>query len=281
MVGVAARWAVPAFAVGRHRRQWWRERLPAAKMGAVERKGINLIWLLVGAFVPFVVAAVLLPLRHHLDNANMALILVVAIVAVAISGRRWAAVAAALSAAASFDLFHTYPYVSLRITSSNDLQTEISLLVVGLAVGELAARGRRYQATAVSRTQELERFHGIAGQVVLDETADFVVMNVAGQLVRQLQLADCRLELEFHDERIVPNVDRSGSVWWGANQWDTQRWGLPPWGVALPVWGHGRQLGRFLLLPRDGTPVNSDDLLGAVALADQAGAALAPGVPTP
>src|SRR5206468_4040054 len=89
---------------------------------------------------------------------------------------------------------------------------------------------------------------------VLDETADFVVMNVAGQLVRQLQLADCRLELEFHDERIVPNVDRSGSVWWGANQWDTQRWGLPPWGVAVPVWGHGRQLGRFLQ-PRPLPPV--------------------------
>ena len=52
---------------------------------------------------PFVVALGLLPLRHRLDNANVALLLVVSIVAVATSGRRSAAAAAALSAAASFD----------------------------------------------------------------------------------------------------------------------------------------------------------------------------------
>jgi hypothetical protein len=75
-------------------------------------------------------------------------------------------------------------------------------------------------------------------------------------------------------------IDRSGSVWWGANQWDTQRWGLPPWGVALPVWGHGRQLGRYLLVPQDGRPVGTETLESAVALADQAGAALAASVPT-
>jgi K+-sensing histidine kinase KdpD len=231
----------------------------------------------VGAIVPVAVSAALLPVRHRLDNANIALLLVVSIVAIAISGRRSAAAAAALSAAASFDLFYTHPYVSLRISSSNDLETELFLLLVGLAVGELAARGRRYQAKALSRTQELQRLHDIAGQVVLDDTSDFVVMNVALQLAQHLGLADCRLELEYHDDRIVPVVDRSGTVWWGPNEWDTKRWGLPPWGVELPVWGHGRQLGRFYLVPQDARPVEVDALLNAVALADQAGAALAAG----
>jgi K+-sensing histidine kinase KdpD len=243
----------------------------------VDRRWTGLAWVVAGAVVPVAVSAALLPLRHRLDNANIALLLVVSIVAIAISGRRSAAAIAALSAAASFDLFYTHPYVSLRITSENDLQTELSLLLVGLAVGELAARGRRYQAKAVSRTQELQRLHGIAGQVVLDDTSDFVVMNVALQLAQQLGLADCRFELEYEDERIVPHVDRSGTVWWGANQWDTRRWGLPPWGVELPVWGHGRQLGRFFLVPEDARSVDSDALVSAVALADQAGAALAAG----
>ncbi len=119
--------------------------------------------------------------------------------------------------------------------------------------------------------------HDIAGQVVLDDTADFVVMNVAMQLAQQLQLADCRLELVYRDDRVVPHVDRSGEVWWGPNQWDTKRWGLPPWGVELPVWGHGRQLGRFYLMPQDARPVDAESLVSAVALADQAGAALAAG----
>src|SRR3954463_8108881 len=236
-------------------------------------------WMAVGAATSLAIATALLPLRHRLDNANIALVLVVGIVAVAVSGRRSAAAAAALSAAACFDLFYTHPFVSLRIGSSNDLETELALLLVGLAVGELAARGRRFQAKAASRTQELRRLHDIAGQVVLDDTADFVVMNVALQLAQQLGLADCRFELEYRDERVPPCVDRNGQVWWGPNAWDTHRWGLPPWGVELPVWGHGRQLGRYFLVPHDARPIEIDALVSWVALADQAGAALAASTP--
>src|SRR3954468_18685989 len=243
----------------------------------MSRRWRGVAWVAVGAATSVALSVALLPLRHRLDNANVALLLVVSIVAVAISGRRSAAAAAALSAALCFHLFYTHPFVSLRISSSNDLETELSLLVVGLAVGELAARGRRFQAKADSRTQELQRLHGIAGQVVLDDTADFVIMNVALQLAQQLGLADCRLELEYKDERVPPCVDRNGQVWWGPNAWDTHRWGLPPWGVELPVWGHGRQLGRFVLVPHDARPVEIEALVSAVALADQAGAALAAG----
>lgn len=239
------------------------------------RRWTALAWVAVAIVVPFAVSVLLLPLRHRLDNTTMALLLVVSIVAVATCGRRLPAAVAALSAAAAFDLFYTHPYVSLRINSSNDFETGLALLLVGLAVGELAARGRRYRAKADARSEELQRLHDIAGQVVLENTSDFVVMNVAMQLAQQLDLADCRLELEYHDERIPPHVDRSGIVWWGPNVWDTHRWGLPPWGVELPVWGHGRQIGRFFLVPHDARPVEAEALSNAVALADQAGAALA------
>jgi hypothetical protein len=43
------------------------------------------------------------------------------------------------------------------------------------------------------------------------------------------------------------------------------------------VWGHGRQLGRFLLMPQDARSIDADALVSAVGLADQAGAALAAG----
>ena len=228
--------------------------------------------------VPVVVAAALLPVRNRFDNASMALLLVVAIVAVATTGRRSAAAAAALSAAASFNVFFTHPYLSMRIESSNDLETEVFLLVVGLAVGELAARGRRFQMAAARRSRELQRFQGLAGQVALDPTSDFVVMTVAVQLNQLMNLADCRFELEFKDERIPPKVERDGTIWWGVNQWDTIHLGLPPWGVELPVWGHGRQIARFFLVPVDAAPVTPDVLISAFALADQAGAALAAGM---
>jgi K+-sensing histidine kinase KdpD len=243
---------------------------------SVERR--RFLYAVGGALLPVALAAAVVPFRSRFDNANIALLLTVAIVVAALSGRRTVAAAAALSAAASFDMFFTHPYVSLRISSSNDLETELFLLVVGLAVGELAARGRRYQATAASRSRELERFHGLAGQVALDPTSDFVVMTVAVQLAQQLDLADCRFEIEYTDERIPPRVDRDGTVSWGVNRWDTTLHGLPPWGVELPVWGHGRQLARFFLIPGSATPVDAETLVGAVALADQAGAALAAGM---
>jgi K+-sensing histidine kinase KdpD len=243
---------------------------------AVDRRG----WLFVavGAVAPVAVAAGLLVVRDRLNNASIALLLVVVIVAVATSGRRSAAAVAALSAATSFNLFFTHPYLSPRIDSESDLETGLFLLVVGLAVGELAARGRRFQQTAASRSEEIERFQGLAGQVALDPTSDFVVMTVAVQLAQQLDLADCRFELEYKDERAVPRIERDGAIMWGVNAWRVDEFGLPPWGVELPVWGHGRQIGRFILVPKSANPVDPAALVSAVALADHAGAALAAGM---
>ena len=67
--------------------------------------------------VPLVAAAALVPLRDEVANANVALVLVVAVVAFASSGRRLAAGLAAVAAATGFNLFHTQPYLSLRISS--------------------------------------------------------------------------------------------------------------------------------------------------------------------
>src|SRR4051794_33044456 len=87
------------------------------------------------AVVPAALAAALIPLRGRLDNANVALLLVVAVVAFASSGRRWPAFLAALSAAIGFNAFHTVPYQSLRIANRDDAVTAALLLLVGLAVG--------------------------------------------------------------------------------------------------------------------------------------------------
>ncbi len=50
--------------------------------------------------------------------------------------------------AVSFDFFLTVPYQSFRISGNRDLTTEILFVVVGLLVGELAARGQRHRRAA-------------------------------------------------------------------------------------------------------------------------------------
>lgn len=95
-------------------------------------------WLGVGAALPAVAAGAMVSARGTVPNTDIALLIIGAVMAVAISGRRSAVAVAAVSAAASYDYFHTVPYHSLTIANGNDLLATVVLGVLSLAVGELA-----------------------------------------------------------------------------------------------------------------------------------------------
>lgn len=220
-------------------------------------------------------AAALIPLREQLANTNVALLLVVIVVAVAATGRRPAAALAALSAAAAFNLFHTVPYYSLRIDSADDVETAVLLLVVGLAVGELAARGQGARTVAARGRHDLASLYGLGALVASGEDADYVLMATEAELTHLLGLVDCRFEATLVDTKVLPVIARDGSVKWGPTAWETARWGLPSDGATIPVWSRGARLGRFILTAPVAVPYSRDQLAQAVALVDQAGAALA------
>ena len=92
----------------------------------------------VGALLPVAVAAVLVVFRDHVLSANLALVLMAVVVLVAAAGGRTAGVLAALTAALSYDFFLTEPYLTLRMTDDDDIETTIILLVVGVAMGQFA-----------------------------------------------------------------------------------------------------------------------------------------------
>jgi hypothetical protein len=222
---------------------------------------------------PVVLGAALYPARGHIAVANLALLFVVAIVAVAGAGRRGAAALAAITSALSFDFFCTMPYLSLRITRSADLTTELLLLVVGLAVGELAARGRLARRQAAAGSERLSRLHGMGERIAAGEDPDFVVMAVAHELRDVLSLRDCRFTrgpVTDAGARLEPD----GTVTVAGRVWEVERLGLPTRKVELPVRGGGQVLGAFLLTPTPATPIEHDRCVLAIALADQLGAVL-------
>jgi K+-sensing histidine kinase KdpD len=222
---------------------------------------------------PVAVGALLIPLHGHLDAANGALILVVAVVAVAARGQRWAAALAALVAAGSFDFFFVPPYYSLRITSTDNLITELLLLVVGLVVGDLAARGRAHRTQAVERGDQVDRMHAVTELVAEGEASEFVTVVAATELRDLLHLRDCRFSWSATATgatHITPN----GGVFIGTVPWSTGRFGLPTNEVDLPVRNHGLVLGHFFLTPTPTYPVTDEQLRVAVAIADQVGAAM-------
>ena len=255
--------------------RWQQGQDAGARPSAARRPVVGVdTWIMVAAVVaPIAAAAVLIPWRSQLDTADTALFLVVVIVAVASTGRRMAAATAALVSALSFDFFLTRPYQSFRITSHSDFITEILLLVVGLAVGELAARGRHHRDAAWQGRRQMALLHSVTELAATGKDPQVVVATASSELLELLFLRDCRFTAHG-TEQAVARVTPDGRVTVGKDTWSTDDLGLPR-NVDLPVRSGGWLLGHFLLTPTPGKPVPSDRLLVAVAIADQVGVALA------
>jgi K+-sensing histidine kinase KdpD len=229
--------------------------------------------LVVGILSPIATAAALVGLRGHIQNANIALLLVVVVVFAATVGGRAAGAAAALTSAAAFTFFHTKPYLRLTIASADDVETTVLLLVVGVTVGHVAARGRSARDFV---RREMRRINAVAEQTARGETAAIVVLAAEAQLRDLLHLRDCRFEAPS-SEQPLPRLRANGTMEVREHHYRREGFELPAEGVELPVHGHGRQLGRFVLIPTPGIGVSREERMVAVAIAGQVGSALADG----
>lgn len=234
-----------------------------------------MIWIAAGGLAPLVAATLLVPLRDEIRNANVALVLVAVVVFVAVGGGREAGAVAAVSSVLWFDLFHTQPYSELRIASSDDLETTLLLLFVGLVVGSSAARGRRARQSAETRSGEILRIYRLANLAARGDDPADVIMGAQAELMALLDLEDCRFEAAPYNLGL-PVFERNGAVAWPEYHRDrTGSLELPLEGVGLPVLGRGHLLGRLVLTPTAGVGASLEQRVVAVALADQVGAVLA------
>jgi K+-sensing histidine kinase KdpD len=175
---------------------------------------------------PLAAAAVLLPFRATWPNTNVALLLVVVVVAVAAIGNRAAGAIAAVGAAVWFDFFFTLPYERFTIRSSADVTTFVLLLVVGVAVSQLAAYARRLKVVAITDAGYLAQIHQTASLTQTAKSPEDVVDHVREQLASLLDLRECRFEygvLLGHPPRLEPD----GTVLVGRFRWDLENAGLP------------------------------------------------------
>jgi K+-sensing histidine kinase KdpD len=225
---------------------------------------------------PILLAACLVPVRDVIDNTDVALGLVLVILAAALTGGRTAGAAAAISSVLAFDFFHTQPYLSLSIASTEDLVTTALLLPIGLLVGTVAARARRARRAAMTSQDQLHRVHRLAELTAAGEESTLVLEQAQRELIELLGLTDARFEAPPYSDADLPVVERTGAVITDHHRYTLDGFELPAGGVVLPVLARGRPVGRFVLVPRAGTGVSLERRIVAVALADQAGAALQP-----
>jgi hypothetical protein len=226
-----------------------------------------------GLGLPIAVSAALVPFRGDFASPAAALVLVLVVVAVACFGSRFAGVLAAMSAAAWFDFFLARPYDRFTITHRPDLETTISLLVVGLAITEIAARSRSHREAASGEAHLVALIHDFTQMVASGEPSQFVIARGAGELTTLLGLKDCRFETTMSD-RHPTRIEHSGVVALAGLRWGASHTGLPGREVELIVEFRGEVFGRFVMTPVAGAPVSSDHLLVAAFIADEVGAAL-------
>jgi hypothetical protein len=194
--------------------------------------------------LPIVVGAVLGLLRDAMDPSTAAMVLVLPVVAAAATGDRVAGVVAALAAAGSFDFFLTEPYYSLSIHRDSDLQLAVALVVVGLAVTEIALWGRRQQAVAQRREGYIS---GLTHLLDLppDTTEQARSAAIARAITTVLGADQCTWE-PGHPRWNDAVVDADGQVTAGGRRLPVERVGLPTDGYAAVVVRRGADVvGHF------------------------------------
>ncbi len=228
-----------------------------------------------GLLLPLGASLVLVPFRDHFANAAAALVLAGVVVGVAAFGNRRAGWIASVSSCVWFDFFLTRPYERFSISAAHDIETTVALLVVGLAVTEIAVRRRQHFAVAMAEGNYLALIHDVSELVARGAPAEAVIEAVRQELLELLDLQGCRFEARPHSGT-RPQLLRNGEVELAENRFDVQRDGLPIGETELVVQSQDHQFGHFVLVAGGGGPaISIEQRVVAIVLADEVGATLA------
>lgn len=224
------------------------------------------LWTLAAALLlPPGVAASFIPFRSSFTNVGAALVLVALIEGLAIVGRRLGGLVATVSAALWFDFFLTVPYERFTITDRPDLESTISIVVVGVIVSELAARSRRHRRIASDEGAYVATLAVTAARVAAGAGPDDIVADTCATLTTILSLRACAFDSETTATPFA-QIHDDGSVIHVGMRWPANDFGIPgPQSQITCHWG-SEGLGRFVLTPTPGLAVSREQRVVAVSL---------------
>jgi K+-sensing histidine kinase KdpD len=231
-------------------------------------------------WLPVAAGLVLLPLRDHVRNTNIALLLALVTVGISVLGGLWPGTVAGLLTALSYDVVFTHPYGSLTVTDVDDVETVLLLMLIGAASGALVSWGRRQQREAARHEASARRLRRHAELASGSDTLGHLLQRSREELCDVLGARTCVYEpgppgddlaVLTHQGIVVPAGCASTRPW-----------------VALPIRRSGRVVGHFVVeLPNEsetGLQWPLEARQSAVALADHVGSVLevlSPGGPPP
>ena len=199
--------------------------------------------------VPLATCALLATVRDIVTAETAVLLLVLCVVAAAATGDRVAAVLAAVSAGAWFDFFLTQPYLAFAIEDRDDIEAMVLLVLISLAVTEVALWGRRQQAASARESGYLDGVVGVAASAVVGAAPTTAVIDlVEREMTKVLGVDGCRYVAGPVRDRRIAVLDHDGTLTRDGRPVDVERSGLPADEyVAVQVQHGAAVLGHFLV----------------------------------
>ena len=201
---------------------------------------------LAGFAAPLALTAILVPFRGSFANTDAALAMILIVVAVAAAGNRPAGYVAAVSAAVWFDFFLTRPYERFTINRAADVETTVLLLLIGIAVTEIAVWGRRQHAAASRRAGYLDGINDAARAVGRRRVPSALIDRLAGSLTQLLWLRSCEFQYGVAGIGRPARLDRDGIRRRPDGSWVSRHRGGAAGRERRPLQG------RFLMQPDPG-----------------------------
>ena len=158
-------------------------------------------WLAVALIAPVLLSLAVLPLRDHVSDVPIALILLTVSAAAVARGELVLSLVAAASTALSFDYFFTAPYGQFAVRGTQTIVTMVALIAavpglgtwIGRLYGKEAARERELREKAERYAEELAERQRQVEQLAAELTASRRRILVAGDHIRR------RIERDLHD----------------------------------------------------------------------------------
>ncbi len=159
------------------------------------------IWLAAALIVPVLLSLALLPLRGHVSDVLIALVLLTVSAAAVARGELLLSLVAAVSTALSFDYFFTVPYDQFAIRGAQGVVTTVALIAavpalgtwIGRLHGKEAARERELREKAERYAGELAERQRQVEQLAAELTASRRRILSVGDEMRR------RIERDLHD----------------------------------------------------------------------------------
>jgi len=222
----------------------------------------------VGPIVAFVIGAATSSIRDQVGASNVGIALALVVALAALTGRG-AGLTTAVTAALTFNFFHTQPYHSLRIREPHDVAIVALLAVLGLVISDITAWRRRREAIAHRHDRAAEAPDTIGALLAETHSVAQVWPTVVNAILDQLSQADCHLELT--QPTGVPLISRAAGRRRDSGE---DSFVLPAKGAAITVQHGDTVIGYLVVLPKPGNTSLTIERRTILAFADHLAIAL-------